>query len=200
MELRNNSLLLNNLLQREVNSNTLQKTDATSKNKSASSQSQPAEQIKDSVTISNETIGKNQGTSNNTAFTANPDSTFLVSERIETLDNGFRKLQEFESLTGRKFTRIEEVINTDNRSTRTVVQQNNSGNTTLLENVFDRQDDGSFRLTQRYTNENGDTQSNVKYNAQPDNREFIVGRTATSDQSDSNPFQVLRGTQLDKSV
>ena len=193
MEVRNNSVLLNNLLSLGVNPNNAQGvTPAQTQNTPPPKQTRQAQ---DSVNISRD--GNNQSNNNKNAFTANPNSTFLVSERIETLDNGFRKLQEFESLTGRKFTRIEEVINSDDRSTRTVVQQNESGSTTLLENVFDRQEDGSFRLTRRFTNENGETQNNVRYNAQPDNRDFIVGRTANPEASESNPFQALRGTQLD---
>lgn len=193
MDVRNNSALLNNLLSLGVNPNAAQ-------NNAPTSQPLPTkrnEPSQDSINLSRES---NNQSNNGNSFTANPNSTFLVSERIETLENGFRRLQEFESLTGRKFTRIEEVINSDDRSTRTVVQQNESGSTTLLENVFDRQEDGSFRLTQRFTDENGETQNNVRYNAQPDDRDFILGRTANPEASESNPFQTLRGTQLDTRV
>lgn len=195
MDVRNNnSVLLNNLLSLGVNPNATQNNAPTSQ-QAATIRNEPSQ---DSVKISRE--GNNESNNGRNAFTANPNSTFLVSERVETLENGFRRLQEFESLTGRKFTRIEEVINSDDRSTRTVVQQNESGSTTLLENVFDRQEDGSFRLTQRFTDENGETQNNVRYNAQPDNRDFIVGRTVNPEASESNPFQTLRGTQLDTSA
>lgn len=130
-------------------------------------------------------------------FARNPNQTFLVNERIENLENGYRKLQEFESLSGRKFTRIEEVITEADRSTRTIVQQNNSGNTTLLESVFDRQEDGSFRLTQRFTDENGETNSNVQYNVLPQDRDFILGNTPQAQKSNSkNPFEILRGTSI----
>ncbi len=199
MEIRNNSILLNNLLSLGVNTGATQKN-APAQNQPVQPSSKLAKQSQDSITLSQQSNQENQTRSNNTAFTANPDRTFLVSERIETLDNGFRKLQEFESLSGRKFTKIEEVINSDDRSTRTIVQQNNSGSTTLLENVFDRQDDGSFRLSQRYTNENGETQSNIQYNVQPDNKDFIMGRSANPSSQENNPFQVLRGTQIDTSA
>ena len=198
MDVRNNSLLLNNLLSLGGNSNAAQKN--TSVQNQPLPATKPTKKPQDSIDLSKESNQQNQSRSNNTAFTANPDRTFLVSERIETLDNGFRKLQEFESLTGKKFTKIEEVINSDDRSTRTIVQQGNTGSTTLLENVFDRQGDGSFRLTQRYTDENGDTKSNVQYNVQPDNKDFIVGRSPNPATSESNPFQVLRGTQFDASA
>ena len=199
MEIRNNSILLNNLLSLGVNTGAVQKN-APAQNQPTSPPSKSANQSQDSINFSKQSNQENQTRSNNTAFTANPNRTFLVSERIETLENGFRKLQEFESLSGRKFTKIEEVINSDDRSTRTIVQQNNSGSTTLLENVFDRQEDGSFRLSQRFTNENGETQSNIQYNVQPDSKDFIVGRSATPTSQNDNPFQLLRGTQLDTSA
>lgn len=193
MEIRNNSILLNNLLSLGVNSGAVQKN-APVQNQPVPLAPKTTKPSQDSINLSDKTRN------NNTAFAANPNSSFLVSERIETLENGFRKLQEFESLSGRKFTKIEEVINSDDRSTRTIIQQNNSGSTTLSENVFDRQGDGSFRLSQRYTDENGETQSNIQYNAQPDNKDFIVGRSANPSSQDNNPFQVLRGTQIDTSV
>ena len=198
MEVRSNSYLLTSLLSLGVNNNGNQGV--------SDGQNIPppppkkSNAIKDSVSISEDSNQEQSKNNQNNAFTANPDRTFLVSERVENLENGFRKLQEFESLTGKKFTKIEEVINSDNRSTRTIVQQNDSGSTTLLENIFDRQNDGSFRLTQRYTDEVGETKSNIQYDAQPNDTNFIVGNNPRPESSTDTPFQIQRGTQYDVSA
>ena len=126
--------------------------------------------------------------------------TALVSERTEELDNGFRRLQEFENAEGRPFTRIEEVINDGDRSRRTVVQQFENGSTTLLENIIDRQEDGSFRVTQRFIDETGEAQTNIRYNETPNNIDFILGRTPQPQAENDNPFQTLRGIQIDVSA
>lgn len=120
----------------------------------------------------------------------------LVSEEVEKTETGIRRIQEFENEQGRKFTRIEEINNGEKRSTRTVIQQNDSGNTTLLENVFDRQTDGSFRLTQRFTDESGDTKTNIQFGVQAPNREIALGRLNSTPQN-LNPLGNFRGSQLD---
>lgn len=102
--------------------------------------------------------------------------TKLISETVEQLENGYRRKQEFERSDGKKFTRIEEFITEDNRSTRTVTQENASGSTTRNEDVYDRQNDGSFRLTQRYTDETGKTSVNITPGALPSSTDFILGR------------------------
>ena len=124
-------------------------------------------------------------------------------ERGETTqtDNGFRRVENFTSPDGREFTRIEEVIITPDRTKRTVIQQNESGSTTQLENVLDRQDDGAFRLIQRFTNETGETETNVQLDFNPEDADILLGRP--SEGSFNNlaetppPFQSLRGTQID---
>lgn len=124
----------------------------------------------------------------------------LVSQEIEQTDTGIRRIQEFENAQGGRFTRVEEINNGEDRSTRTVIQQNESGNTTVLENVFDRQEDGSFRLSQRFTDETGDTQTNIQFGVQPDNRDILLGRLPNVNQPSDQPFNPLRGSQFDVSA
>ena len=190
MEIRNN-LLLEDLLAlgtQNQRANTAQADNAVTANNRA--QNQP----RDLVSLSN------QQDRQNNQFTRNPNQTFLVNERIENLENGFRRLQEFESLNGRQFTRIEEVITETDRSTRAVVQQNNSGSTTLSESIFDRQEDGSFRLTQRFTDENGETNTNIQFNVLPPDTDVALGNTPQINRTENDPFQTLRGNELDVSA
>lgn len=113
--------------------------------------------------------------------TAILNQTRLISETTEAIDNGIRRIQVFEKSDGRQFTKIEEIITNEKQSRRTVIQQNASGSTSVLEDVFDRQKDGSFRLTQRYTNEVGETSVNIDPNAKPPNTDFILGRPPAID-------------------
>ncbi len=124
----------------------------------------------------------------------------LVSQEVEETDTGLRRIQEFQNGNGGRFTRVEEINNGEDRSTRTVIQQNESGSTTVLENVFDRQEDGSFRLTQRFTDETGDTQTNIQFDVQPDNREILLGRLPSADQTSGRSFNPIRGSELDLSA
>jgi hypothetical protein len=113
--------------------------------------------------------------------------THLISETIEELQNGYRKTQKFEQADGRQFTKIEEFSVSDKQSRRTVTQQNASGSTSRLEDIFDRQEDGSFRLTQRFTNEIGETSVNIDPNATPPSTDFILGRTPSTNTPPINP-------------
>lgn len=124
----------------------------------------------------------------------------LVSEKTTELENGFRRTQEFETPQGKKFTKIEEVTTTQDRTKRIVIQQNESGSTTALENILDRQDDGTFRLIQRYTDETGETKTNVQLNFNPLDANILLGRATSTPQQNINPFQSTRGTQVDLSV
>ena len=124
----------------------------------------------------------------------------LTSEIIEQLENGFRRIQEFQSQGGNQFTRIEEFTGDTERATRTVIQQNASGSTIISENVLDRQDDGSFRASERFTDETGQTRTNINYNITPDNTDIILGRIPNPESQSNNPFQPARGTQLDLSA
>lgn len=122
----------------------------------------------------------------------------LLSEKIDTLENGYRKTQEFQTAKGNKFTRVEEVTTNGDRTKRIVLQQNESGSTSALENIFDRQQNGSFRQIQRFTDATGVTATNVKLDINPEDANILLGRAPNASQQNSNSaFQQLRGTQYD---
>lgn len=129
-----------------------------------------------------------------------PQQSQLVDETLEEIDNGFRRTQKFESAEGRQFTRIEEFTVTDARSKRTVIQQNNSGSTSILENILDRQDDGSFRKTERFTDALGETQTNIEFNVTPNNIDVVLGRPPKGDDSAQSRPLPPRGSTLDLSA
>jgi len=124
-------------------------------------------------------------------------------QNMTEIDNGYRREQSFETADGRSFTRIEEITTTPERTRRVVIQQNDSGSTTASETVIDRLDDGSFRQVQRFTDEMGDTKTNVELNFNPEDANIILGRNAL-DQFNSNnnntKAQSLRGSQIDISA
>lgn len=120
----------------------------------------------------------------------------LINEEIEKLENGFRRTQTFETANGSKFTRIEEQTNSENRSKRLVIQQNESGSTTVIENILDRQDDGTFRQTQRFTDAAGETSTNIEFNVSNPNSSQIFGLPPSPSERPPNPFDPSRGTQL----
>ncbi len=125
----------------------------------------------------------------------NSKASKLVNEEIEKLENGFRRTQTFETANGSTFTRIEEQTNTADRSKRLVIQQNDSGNTTILENILDRQGDGTFRQTQRFTDEAGETSTNIKFNVNSQNSSQLFGLPPSPTERPPNPFDAVRGTQ-----
>lgn len=126
--------------------------------------------------------------------------TQLLSETIEKNEKGFRRTQEFLSKDGRKFARIEDVTTSPNRTRRTVVQQNTSGNTTILEDILDRQEDGTFRLTRRFTDETGTTKTNIEFNVTPESRNIILGKTPDPEQENQQAYESQRGSQFDVSA
>lgn len=150
----------------------------------------------DIVTLSGQKPTPNRQDQNNALL---QKSSRLLNETIEKNENGFRRTQEFAGADGRKFARIEEVTSSANRTRRIVVQQNTSGNTTILEDVLDRQEDGTFRLTRRYTNEAGETKTNIEFNVTPDSKDIILGR-APDPQQENRSFEPSRGTQFDASA
>ncbi|MEM9469069.1 MAG: hypothetical protein AAF988_02805 [Pseudomonadota bacterium] len=121
--------------------------------------------------------------------------TRLVSEITEELENGFIRKQQFERPDGRVFTRIEEFTVEANQTRREVTQENPSGSTTVLEDIFDRQSDGSFRLTQRFTNEVGETSVNISLNKAPPSADSILGRSPRTDAPPA--YQLSRGNEVD---
>lgn len=151
----------------------------------------------DIVVLSTRTHGKEQGQNN-----LNTRQSKLISEDITETENGFRRTQEFENPAGKKFTRVEEINIRNDQSKRIVIQQNSSGSTTALENVIDRQEDGSFRLIQRYTDETGVTKTNVIPDFNPLDADIALGRRPAQipDAPSHNPFQATRGTQVNLQV
>lgn len=180
MEIRNNGVLLANLL---VPQNQ-QKSAGQPPNGEAQTRTQRARQ--DIVSIGEKAN--------------NVPRTRLIDETITRNDNGFRRTQEFENQNGRTFTRIEDVTTTPNRTRRVVIQQQESGSTTALEEIFDRQQDGTFRLTSRFTDETGRTETNIELNVTPPDRNIILGNVPNPDQNNEEPFNILRGTQFDVSA
>jgi len=193
MDVRNDSRALDTLLLQmlQKHQNATAKTpEATAAPALQKAQKQADISRQDKISLSGDTPDKG----NQNKFS--PKATRLVSENIQPLDNGFRRLQEYETSEGRHFTRTEEVTTENDRSKRTVIQQSTSGNTSVLENILDRQADGTFRLTQRYTDETGETSTNIKLQVTPDNVDIILGRPPAPEQDDS-PFKISRGTQFD---
>lgn len=132
-----------------------------------------------------------------TAQNAGAGQTKLVREALEKIEQGFRRTQTFERPDGRTFTRVEEFTAADRNARRTVIQQNASGNTTRFDEVLERQDDGTFRRTQRFTDEAGETSTQIQtgvISADP----FILsgGVTGGFERTRSGSLP-LRGTQLD---
>ena len=151
----------------------------------------------DFIRLSKKIAAKEQDSQNAGNAPAKQNQTRLISEKTEDIENGFRRIQKFEGKDGRNFTRVEEFTATPDRAKRIVVQQNRSGNTTVAENILDRQPDGTFRLTQRFTDEVGATNTNIEFNVVPENIDVILGRTPTPEQQNENPFRQSRGTQFD---
>lgn len=135
--------------------------------------------------------------SNNNAATKLNQVSKLLSDNVEKLENGFRRVQEFETAKGNKFTRIEEVTNGEDRSKRMVIQQNESGSITVSENILDRQVDGSFRQTQRFTDAAGETKTNIELKVSGNNINQILGIASAPNSKAPQPFEALRGTQYD---
>ncbi len=138
------------------------------------------------------------GKEKNSAF--QPKHPHLLSESTEKIENGFRRIQTFANKKGQEFTRTEEFTTTTDRTKRIVIQQNSSGSTTILENILDRQNDGSFRLTQRFTDEIGATKTNIEFDIKPNNADILLGRAPIATKQDDNPFRPSRGTEFDISV
>jgi hypothetical protein len=128
-----------------------------------------------------------------------PDTrqTRLLKDTTEAIDKGFRRTQTFERADGRNFTRIEEFTVSQRNARRIVIQQNASGNTTRLDEVFEKQDNGTFRHVQRFTDEGGDTSTTIAEGLSVVDP-FILSGGQLPPAPRNFPFQsALRGTQLD---
>lgn len=194
MEIRNNSGALDTLLSQIMNGKKTAPTQGVVSSAPPPPKSAQAINKQDLVSLSRNAVNADGRGQNNFL---QKNQTKLSSEKIENLENGFRRVQEFENGQGKKFTRIEEFITSDERSRRTVIQQNESGSTNVIDNVLDRQADGTFRLTQKYTDEIGEVQTNIQYNVTPNDANIILGRPPAPDQQTDNPFRQFRGTQFD---
>lgn len=121
----------------------------------------------------------------------------LVSETLDTLERGFRRTQVFRQSDGRNFIRNEEVTLTERGLKRTVTQENPSGSTVEFEENLDRQTDGNFRRTVRFTDEIGAVQTKVE-----DSKTGIDPFIASSGsyREPASPYQLQRGLSLDISA
>lgn len=187
MDIKNNTGLLESLFGRPQNA--AQQNHAT---KPEASQKKPDVRSGAQIDVVN--------VSPNTPPPKNNNASKLVSETTQDIENGFRRIQEFETPKGSKFTRVEEVTTEEDRSRRIVIQQNESGSTTILENVLDRQDDGTFRQTQRFTNEAGETDTNIEFNIGATRGNEAFSSAPDADSKPRSPFEPLRGTQYDVQV
>lgn len=188
MDINNNTSLLDSLLSTAKKSQTLTGDTAFSKKSNKQESTTPSQQ--DIVRLS----GQKPASEN---INLPQKQTRLVSENTEEIENGFRRIQQFENKSGKTFTRIEELTTTDERTKRIVIQQNSSGSTTVAESILDRQEDGYFRLTQRFTDEIGETSTNIAFDVTPNNAGIILGHVPTPERSNDSPFQQVRGTQYD---
>jgi len=122
--------------------------------------------------------------------------TRITSDQVENLDGGFRRNQTFTQADGREFSRTEIFTSTERGFQRTVAQQNPSGSTTFYEEIYDRQEDGTFRQTLRFTDETGKSNTQIETGVIPDSSLFTAALSGQF-QPPSSPFSPSRGTQLD---
>ncbi|PZQ43661.1 MAG: hypothetical protein DI551_11725 [Micavibrio aeruginosavorus] len=126
--------------------------------------------------------------------------TKLVADTSEELEDGrFRRTQTFEREDGRSFTRVEDFTLTQQGARRTVYQQNPSGAITTYEEVLDREQNGSFRRTQRFQDEAGDTATQITTNYKVTDAFILTGGSTARNTAypSASPFSASRGTQLD---
>lgn len=129
---------------------------------------------------------------------ADNTATRLVSEnRQELADGAYRLTKTYEREDGRSFTRIEDFAFTERGTRRNVIQQNPSGNITEYEEVLDREGSGTFRRTQRFRDESGESTTQITTGYSVTDPFILTGGYAAPAPSGPNPFAPLRGTQLD---
>lgn len=120
----------------------------------------------------------------------------LVRETQESTENGIRVTQQFERQDGRSFTRIQDFAVTDRGFRRDVIQQNASGSITRLEEVLDRQDNGLFRRTQRFSDVSGQTQTRIDNDFVSRDPFVLSNGQNAGNANENNPFDLVRGTRL----
>lgn len=127
--------------------------------------------------------------------------TRIIAENRQDLSNGaYRITRSFEREDGRNFTRIEEFAFTERGTRRSVIQQNPSGNITKYEEILDRENTGTFRRTQRFRDESGETATQITTGHNVTDPFILSGgqaAPASSGLSSPDPFTILRGTRLD---
>lgn len=127
--------------------------------------------------------------------------TRVIAQTHEDLGDGaFRRSRTFEQEDGRNFTRIEEFTFTDRGARRTVIQQNPSGNITRYEEVLDREASGTFRRTQRFQDESGETSVQITPDYKVTDPFILTGGQNSASFEAYSPFTSSRGTQLDLSA
>lgn len=131
---------------------------------------------------------------------ASAGQTQLIAETVDPIEKGFRKTQTFERQDGRTFTRIEDITVTDRGARRSVLQQNVSGSTTRLEDILERQEDGTFKRTQIFTDEAGETDVHIETGYVSQNPFILSGGRTPPAPNAPPPAGSQRGTQLDLSV
>lgn len=133
-----------------------------------------------------------------TGKTGENTGTRLISENRQNLAEGaYRLTKTYEREDGRSFTRIEDFAFTERGTRRNVIQQNPSGNITEYEEVLDREEGGTFRRTQRFRDESGETATQITTRYSVTDPFILTGGYAAPASSGTNPFAPLRGTQLD---
>ena len=187
MEIRSNNNLIESLVSQRFGQASYVPAARTPAPASAKSDTSPT----DIVSLSRDLVATATETG------ASAQQTRLLREVVEPIDRGFRRTQTFERTDGRTFTRVEEFTATDRNARRTVIQQNASGNTTRLDEVLERQDDGAFRRTQRFTDEAGDTTTQIQTGYVSADPFVLSGGTSGGFGRIAASFQSLRGTQLD---
>ncbi len=121
----------------------------------------------------------------------------LMSETLDTLEHGFRRTQVFRQSDGRSFIRNEEVTLTERGMARIVTQDNPSGSRVRFEENLDRQADGNFRRSVRYTDETGGTQTRIDEAKGGINRFILSGGSYAAPAS---PYEAQRGHSVDISA
>lgn len=119
----------------------------------------------------------------------------LISESVDTLERGFRRTQVYRQSDGRDFIRNEEITLTASGMKRVVDQQNPSGSRVNFEDNLDRQADGTFRRTVRYTDETGSTQTKIE--RAPDGVDPFIMSNGSYGSDAKTPYDAQRGQYLD---
>lgn len=131
--------------------------------------------------------------------TAAPGTRVIAETRQELDNGGYRITRTYQREDGRTFSKLEDFTLTARGSRKTVVQQTPSGAITQYEEVLDREESGSFRRTQRFTDESGEVSTVITPNHTVTNPHILTAGQAQGFET-TDPFSSFRGTQLDLSA